>query len=842
MKSIKVILVLVVVGLSNFVAISQTIVKGVVLDSISKAPIPFSFVQFSNTELATVADMDGAFELSTTENVTEITVSSLGYNETKRKIKPGVTQNIKISISKVVNNVAVVEIKRKKKRYRNKDNPAVVLIRNVIKHKKYNRLEAFDFYQYQEYEKVQFSLGNVTEEYKNKKMFKKYQFVFDNLDTTTIKDEAILPVYIAERIADKYYRRKPKATKEIIKGEKSVSFYGVDASGMEQYLSYLYQDINVYDNNITILTNQFLSPLAPSAPTFYKFYLKDTIEINGTRCVELSFFPRNNTDLLFIGSIFISLDGRYSVIKNEMKVSDEVNLNWVRKLSIKQEFEQYDDSTFVLKNDEFLVDFGLSGNSKRGLVGKRTVSKDKLLLNHAPDSNIYGGLLIELDDSSALRTNNYWDTTRHSELSTSESGTYESMDSLQNMPAFRRTMDIVMLVLSGYKTFGMIDVGPMNTFYSFNPIEGFRPRIGGTTNNKFSKKLKIEGYGAYGFVDKKFKYFVASKLSVGKGDVGKFPENAISASYQNDTKIPGQELQFIQEDNILLSLKRGLNDKWLYNKIFRVNYLKEFKNHTSFEIGYKNWEQAPAGGLIYANSDGSHVTSITTSEAMLRLRWAPNEKYYQGKSFKRPIINGYPIFTLTGINGIKGVMGGEYNFQNVSLNVFKRLYLSQLGFADIVLNAGKIFGDVPFPLMKIHRANQTYSYQIQSYNLMNFLEFVSDRYVGINIDYHFAGFFMNKVPLIKKLKWRIVSSAKLLYGGIGDNNNPALNSNTLSFTKDADGDVSTYEFGAEPYFEGGVGIENIFKIFRIDLLRRFTYLEHKEVAKLGLRVRFKLQF
>jgi hypothetical protein len=277
-----------------------------------------------------------------------------------------------------------------------------------------------------------------------------------------------------------------------------------------------------------------------------------------------------------------------------------------------------------------------------------------------------------------------------------------------------------------------------------------------------------------------------------------------------------------------------------------IEYLNEFKNHFSFSVGYKNWTQQAAGGLHYNtvnyNDAMNDLKNLQTSELSLVLRWAPNEKFYQGKTYRIPISFKAPVFTLRYIICIKGFLGGEYNYQNISLNISKRFYLSQLGYTDIVLEGGKIFGKVPFPLLTVHRANQTYAYQLQSYNLMNFLEFVSDQYVSVQADHCFNGFFFNKIPLLKRLKWREAVTLKVLYGSVSNQNNPNKTPELYQFPLTPEGIPITYSLDSNPYIEGSVAIANIFKFFRIDLVKRFTYLDHPDISQLGIRARFKFDF
>ncbi len=326
----------------------------------------------------------------------------------------------------------------------------------------------------------------------------------------------------------------------------------------------------------------------------------------------------------------------------------------------------------------------------------------------------------------------------------------------------------------------------------------------------------------------------------------RYPLNYVKLSYQHDTKIPGQELQFVSEDNFLLSFKRGNNDKWLYNDIFKAEYVREFGKNLSYTLGFKNWKQTPAGVITYTKEqEGSieNVPDITTSEVSAQFRWAPHEQFYQGKVYRIPIINKYPIFNLRYIAGIKGLWNGQYNYHNLNATINKRFYLSQLGYTDVMLEGGYIFGKVPYPLMTIHRANQTYSYQLNSYNMMNFMEFVSDHYAAVNVDHYFNGFIFNRIPLLKKLKLREVITAKVLYGGVRNENNPALHSDIIKFPVDyTTGLPTTYTLNKEPYIEVSAGIANIFKLVRVDLVKRLTYLNNPNVSQWGIRTRFKFDF
>lgn len=845
---IKILLLAAVVSLMPFMVFSQTekpvAFKGIIIDAQTNEPIPSaSVVLLGKGGQVTRTNLAGKFTLLASANTAikkQIKVSCVGY-KTELLLLISEQNEQEIKLNPESHNLGELTVKKQK--YRNKNNPAVELIENVIANKGKNRKESLDYYENESYEKIQFAFNEISQKFKQKRIFKHFQFMFEQADSTDNAGE-ILPIYMKEVLSSHYYRKSPKDDKQIIKSQKMVNFQGLDNKGLDDNIKYMYQDINIYDNNILMLTNQFLSPIAPSAPTFYRYYITDTIQSGSEKFIKLFFGSRNKQDMLFQGFLYITMDGTYAIQGVELSVNKNINLNLVRDVKISQQFEKIENQGWLLKSDQTAINFAISKKGQ-SLLGKRTVSYKNYKFTPPSNDSIFKGLNVVTLDSANLRDDKYWETNRHQELSKSEEGTYAIVDSLQKVPAFRRTMDIAQIVFFGYKVMGKYEIGPVNTFYSYNPIEGIRARFGGRTTPEFSKKLNFETYVGYGFGDHNLKYFLSSTWSLAPTSIYEFPVKSIKASYQKDTKFPGQDLQFITEDNVLLSIKRGVNDKLFYNRTFKLEHLNEFENHFSYTLGYQFTKTVPGGNLYFNNTDYSAHTNdvglINVSEASLKLRYAPNEKFYQSKSFRIPVYTKYPIFELQITNGSK-FLKNDYNYTNVRFSFSKRFYFSVLGFSDVVWESGKIFGKVPYPLLNIHRANQTYSYQILSYNLMNFLEFVSDQYTSLNIDHCFNGFFLNKIPIVRDLQLREYATFKILEGSVSNTNDPSKNTDLFKFPVYADGKTATYGLGKTPYIEGSIGIGNIFKIFRIDLVKRFTYLNNPNISTLGIRMRFRFDF
>jgi hypothetical protein len=555
--------------------------------------------------------------------------------------------------------------------------------------------------------------------------------------------------------------------------------------------------------------------------------------------VELSFTPRNGNDMLFEGLIYITLDGQYAVEKARLGVNSNINLNFVRGMSVELSYDKNPDGRYHLSRSDMKASFGLSKKSEKGVFGERSIAYNNFLINKPQPDSIYSGPAVSVSSTALKRKEQFWAQGRGKDtLSSVEANVYKNIDSLQTMPSYKRAMAIINLVAVGFQSFGPFEIGPIGAFYSFNQVEGTRLRVGGRTTTDFSTRYYLETYGAYGLKDEKFKYLLSAAYSFNNKSIYKFPESYIKATIQREATIPGEELSFTQPDNFFLSYKRGVDDKYLYNDYYKLDYLNEFENHFSFNLGFKSWKQSPAGSLYFTNAlNGlpNSVLQITTTELSAGFRYAPHEQLVQGKLYRITIPSKYPIITFDYREGFKDFFGGGYSYQNIRLKIDKRFYLSQAGFADVTLEGGYLFGQVPYPLLTIQQANQTYYFDPYSYNLMNFLEFVSDHYASAKIDYCLNGFLLNKVPLLKKFKFREHLTFKTVYGGLRDENNPALHPSLLQFPLYPNGTPETYALGREPYAEGGIGIGNIFKVLRIDLLERFNYLDHANVAKTGIR-------
>jgi hypothetical protein len=817
---------------------------GKVADSATHTPLQYVSIAIKNSPVGGLTDTKGNFSIIVDKSAQTITFSITGYHVAVRKLSDEPKQELTIMLSKSYTALKDVNVNAKRGKYRNKNNPAVDLIRQVIANKSRNGPGANPYSSYKEYEKTQMFTDGSWVKITQNFLLKKFQFFFENTDTTIVPGKSLNSIYLQEILSDNFFRKRPEKYKKLIIAQKTVD-YGeyIDMKGIHGALHYLFNDINIYDNNISAFTMQFVSPISDFAPAFYMYYIRDTVVENGSSIVKLYFTPRNPEDLLFRGILSITLDGSYAVTRAEFGVSKHVNMNFVRNFQLGQNFEKGPGEHYHLAESDMLASFSPFPKSP-GLFGERKISILELSDSVLPDHLFQGPVLDSLPLSSH-QSGSFWTENRPVPLSQSQAKTYSNADSLLKLHSYRTLMDLATLYFVGYKSAGKFDIGPLRTFYSFNSVEGQRLQFGGRTNYKLSERFFLDGYLGYGFKDERFKYKLTGSYSFNKRSVYSYPFNYVQASFLRDLKNPGQEDVFSNGNSFLSSFSRGYNSNWLYSDIFRLSYVHEFGNHFSYILGTKYWRQQPAGSLAYVKEPFPQqldtIPEITTGEISVTLRWAPNEQFFENKVARRNIANKYPIISFQYSKGIKNLYGGEYNYDAFHLKISKRVFTSPLGFSNVRLDAGYLSGTLPFPLLIIPSANRSYFYSENSYNLMNVEEFVVDHYAGLNIDHFFNGFFFNKIPLLKKLRLREVIAAKILYGGLRSENNPNDNPNQMLFPTN-NGVTSTFTLNGQPYVEASVGIYNIFSFIRIDLIKRFTYLYHPDISNFGVLVSTNFSF
>lgn len=835
---------------------SFTSASGIVKDSITGEPLPFVSVYFDGSTIGAMTDDNGTFTLQNNQGYTKLAAASLGYDTKFIDLKPGKkNDNLEVLLKPTAFEISEVVVKPKREKYTRKDNPAVELIKKVIAHKNDNRIEAKPEYQTEVYEKLSLSLDNFNPNLDKNKFLKKFKFIKNYLDTSEFNGKPILTVSVRENLSDFYYRKSPKAEKTIVRAKRMQGIDKTldDGGGITSNLEEIFKSINIFDNNIPILLNRFVSPLSSTlATTYYHYYIMDTLDVGGDKCVDLAFVPANSESYGFTGRLYITLDGNYAVKKVLLNTPANINLNWVDKLRIEQEFKQMSDSTWVLDQENTFVNFYVVKGTQQ-LYAHQLRNYDNYNFNVQNADSVFGllGALHILPEATA-QPDTFWTHNRPIPLKEKEDALKDLLGQLRKVPAFNAIIKTAEILITGYiptandKKVTKFDFGPMNTTFSANHLEGFRMRVGGMTTANLNPYWFASGYLAYGTNDRKIKYNLKLTHSFTKKEYheGENPVNNLSFIQEYDVYTPGQDFLFTSKDNIFVAWKVGEPvTKMQYIRKSVLQYEKEWLNGLTWKSWIMNQNNEAAGTLQYIKRDKSgnlyHIKDFTTSEIGTQLRFAPGERAYNGRSGKESVFNlskDAPVFKLSHQLGIKGVLGGDYNYNHTEISAEKRIWLSSFGHIDAQVKAGKVWDKVPFPLLILPNTNQSVTIQPEAFHMMNALEFVTDQYVSFNATYYLKGWILNRIPGIKWLRLREVLSFNMIYGGLTDKNNPTLTPGLFLLP---DG---TQPLGSTPYMECSVGLENIFKILRIDYYRRLTYLDHPDIKKGGIRIALRFTF
>lgn len=827
------------------------IVQGIVTDSITGESLPYVSILVKGTTTGSTTDDAGYFSFSVPSSSATLEISYMGYQTKDIKLSPQRMRNLKIQLVQSEITLTDVVIKPGKEKYRKKDNPAVRFVKQMIASRGANDPRNHDYFQYDQYEKIAIALNDYKPKEKKEKPGK-FDFVEEYIDTLDM-GTTILPISEKEKVETVYFRKSPRTERRIVRGSKSS---GVDdvlsRDGVQQFLNEVFREVDIFQNNIPLFLQRFVSPLSDIGPNFYKYYLLDTLNVNGQNCIDLGFVPFVSESFGFTGHLYVALDSTFFVHKAVLNVPKDINLNFVSQMRIEQTFERASDNTRIITKDDISVNFKLSEKSK-GMYARRL--------------NIYSNQSFAFPDAEALaafdeaspilvqkdayrKKEEFWSDNRpHEAEKHNPKSVAELMSRLRAIPVFAITEKVIGTMVSGYiPTNKEIDknkfeFGPMNSTISGNAIEGARFRVGGTTTPVFHKRLFLDGYVAYGTRDRKMKYDAAIEYSFldRKQYPKEFPRHSIRFEYMYDLNKLGQHYMYTSKDNILLSIRRQKDTRATYLRNAELSYIREHYNGISYGAIIRNLREyaTPWAEFNRFSSTGlpSPVGHYDMTELELNFRYGHNEKFYQTRNSRIPITFDAWVVNVSHTMAKKGFLGSSYNYQRTELGMQKRFWFSAFGYLDAIVKAGKVWNAVPYPLLILPNANLSYTIQPEAYTNMNALEFINDEYASWDLTYYMNGLLLNRIPLIKKLKWREVFCFRGLWGHLTEKNDPANRTEGLYEFPEG-----TYRLGKTPYMEASVGIENIFKFMRLDYVWRLNYLDNPGIQKRGVRCTMRISF
>ena len=794
-----------------------TKVRGTVADGETGEPLPFVNIVFKGTTTGTITDVDGNFFIQGHVDSDTLEFSMMGYTPYFYKVTRGAYHEVNVMLDP--DNYELGEIV-----VHPGENPAWRIMRNVAANRKNNDPDRFDAYSFEVYNKMEIDINNVRDDFASKGILKNFNFIMNYADTSAETGKVFLPVMISESLSDVTHKKNPQRKKEIIKASK---ISGVENESISQYTGQMYIEANIYKNYIPAFGHEFVSPVSDFWKANYKFYLLDSAYQEGHYLYHLSFRPKHKQTYTFSGDMWIA-DTTWAVKKVQAKMATDVNINYINNYIITQEYDMVDSSWFLAK-EEMFMDINFT-DSTMGFFGRKTMTRRNIKVNPPLTDADFSSVATEetiVEDGANRRDDSFWSESRHEQLSEKERNIYQMVDSIKEVPVFKTITNTVEMFISGYYPVKWFEIGPYFKFLSHNEIEGWRIRFGGRTSNMFSTNLMLSAYGAYGFKDEKIKYGFGFLYLFNKN-----PRRGISAELKHDYEKLGQSINALTEDNIMSTiLARTKNIHLLLVDKLKAEYEHEYFNGFSNTVGAKYQKITPTIYVPFRNASRDYEYKYLESYEMnYNLHFCYNEKFVSGEFTRVSMGSSYPEFDLELTAGIWNDRGTYKNYYRTIGRMSQKISLGPLGKTRYILEGGKVFGNVPFPLLKLHEGNETYAFDKYAFNMMNLYEFASDTYASATVEHHFNGFFFNRIPLLRKLKWREILYGKGLIGDISDRN---CRENAIMDFPTTLGDVN------KPYFEAGVGIENIFRFFRVDGVWRLSHLDKPGVSKFA--VLFKVQ-
>ena len=811
--------------------LGQTKVGGKVVDDFGD-PVAFANVIFKNSKEGVITDENGNFYFESKENYSTLVVSFVGYQTKEIKLKPGLNTGLKIELvyGTELKEVVVYTGKTSKK-----NNPALDILRKIWERRRKNGLKMFKQYEYEKYEKVEFDLNTIDSAFMNSKVFKGMEFVFDQIDTSSISGKTYLPIFINETLSEVYGDNEAKKTKEITKANKNSGFGSGD--GVNTFIKDLYADFDIYDNYLKFFDKDFVSPLSRTGINVYNYVLNDSMFIDNKWCYNIVYYPRRKNELTFKGDFWVN-DTTFAIKKINLEASKSANINWVKEIYIEQEYEVMNDSVFLLKRDYMMSDFSFSKKEEsKGVYGKRTTLAKNHKFDIKKDDKFYKKEVNFYDNAIYNKPDEYWEENRFEALNKNEAGIYKMLDTLKEVPRFKRIYSLASILGSGYVEIPKLklDYGPIFSTFGYNDVEGQRIRVGGRTYFGPNDKWRIQGYTAYGFRDNQFKYGISGRWMVN-------PNNRLILSLGNRRDVEQMGVSLTTSNDVLgrsfassALFASGVNNQLTSVNLttlgFEIEPLKNFTFQTN--LTYRTLKSASNEFSLDYYTDLSQTeikSQVKQSEINFVAEYTPKRKTVGYGVDRMDVDFNYARFFVSYSNGLKGVLNSDFNYQKLQLYYRQPTLIGGFGRLFTTFETGKIFGEVPLGLMGVIPGNQSWFVIENTYNLLDYYDFVADEYASLHLEHHFNGRLFSRVPLLRKLNLREIIGIKGVYGRVSDEN-VMLNASGL-----------TYVAPEDIYWEYHAGVGNIFKVLRVDFAWRGSYLEMPDARKFAIRASFGFYF
>ena len=834
---------------STLQLMAQQKITGRVIDEDGFA-VSYASVQYRGHKIAVSSDSQGKFSIEKHPGWV-LTVSALSYKSQTISVNEKM-DFIEVKLKDDSHKLNEVVVKTKRGKYSRKDNPAVELMRRVIAAKKKTDLGNHDYYQYDKYQKITLALNDLKKEQLEGKFFSKRQYLLDQVETSPYNGKLTLPVSIDETVSQHIYRKDPKTEKDIIKGQQSNGIGQVIQTGeiLNTALKDAFTDVDIYDDYVRLLQYPFPSPIGRTGISFYHYYIEDTVYVERDLCYHLQFIPANSQDFGFRGELYVLADSSLHVKKCNLYMPHNTDVNYVKNMKIEQEYTRLDNGEWVLSKDDMIAELHVNSVLQDLLVVRNTRLSD-YAFDELPKILFKGKAKVRHDMDAMNRDEAYWNKYRQVDLTKSESSMDSFIHRMENSKGFKYIIFFVKALMENYVEIGggtdgkksKFDLGPVNTYISKNFVDGIRLRLAGRTMAALNPHFFWDGYAAYGtksndwYTGNIFTYSLNKK----KNSPFEFPMRNLTFEVARDVTSPSDENLLHNKDNFFMTFRAATQDEMFLYHRQKLAFTYETDWGFRFNTSLRFQSNRTVGNLHYYHLDGTEVKKIRMTDLNVGINYNPGVTYVNTKQQRLPINLDSPEIGLSHTMGFRGFMGGQYHSNITKLSIYKRQWLGSWGYLDFHAIGQAQWNKVPFPMLILPPINLSYFEQETTISLMKDWEFLNDRQVFWALSWDMNGKLLNRIPLIKKLKWREWFAIKGVWGHLTDKNNPYLEKNQgdgrlFKFLK------NSHVMNDTPYWECVAGVHNIFKFFSVEYVRRLTYLNSNNIDKWGIRFGFMMSF
>ena len=849
MKVFRKLYFVVVLLVSTLQLMAQQKITGRVIDEDGFA-VSYASVQYRGHKIAVSSDSQGKFSIEKHPGWV-LTVSALSYKSQTISVNEKM-DFIEVKLKDDSHKLNEVVVKTKRGKYSRKDNPAVELMRRVIAAKKKTDLGNHDYYQYDKYQKITLALNDLKKEQLEGKFFSKRQYLLDQVETSPYNGKLTLPVSIDETVSQHIYRKDPKTEKDIIKGQQSNGIGQVIQTGeiLNTALKDAFTDVDIYDDYVRLLQYPFPSPIGRTGISFYHYYIEDTVYVERDLCYHLQFIPANSQDFGFRGELYVLADSSLHVKKCNLYMPHNTDVNYVKNMKIEQEYTRLDNGEWVLSKDDMIAELHVNSVLQDLLVVRNTRLTD-YAFDELPKILFKGKAKVRHDMDAMNRDEAYWNKYRQVDLTKSESSMDSFIHRMENSKGFKYIIFFVKALMENYVEIGggtdgkksKFDLGPVNTYISKNFVDGIRLRLAGRTMAALNPHFFWDGYAAYGtksndwYTGNIFTYSLNKK----KNSPFEFPMRNLTFEVARDVTSPSDENLLHNKDNFFMTFRAATQDEMFLYHRQKLAFTYETDWGFRFNTSLRFQSNRTVGNLHYYHLDGTEVKKIRMTDLNVGINYNPGVTYVNTKQQRLPINLDSPEIGLSHTMGFRGFMGGQYHSNITKLSIYKRQWLGSWGYLDFHAIGQAQWNKVPFPMLILPPINLSYFEQETTISLMKDWEFLNDRQVFWALSWDMNGKLLNRIPLIKKLKWREWFAIKGVWGHLTDKNNPYLEKNQgdgrlFKFPK------NSHVMNDTPYWECVAGVHNIFKFFSVEYVRRLTYLNNNNIDKWGIRFGFMMSF